>query len=140
MEFFFCRTLTTRSNPIPVSTCFCGRSCSLPFSSRLYWIKTRFHSSITSSIPALTSSALQPPSVRSMCISEHGPQGPVSPISQKLSFSSNFNTCDGSISVSDFHRLYASSSSLYTVAHNLALGIFQTSVNNSQAQLIASFL
>ena len=54
-------------------------------------MKTRFQTSITWGWSAFTSSdpgrAFRSASLRmSTWISEHGPQGPVSPISQKLSF------------------------------------------------------
>ena len=75
-----------------------------------------------------------------MWISEHGPHGPVSPISQKLSFSPNRRIWSGAMSVCARHQSSASSSVVYTVAHSAGLGSFHTSVSNSQAQAIASFL
>ena len=78
-----------RSKPIPVSTCFNNKSSKEPSGFRLYCIKTRFHTSITSGTPILTNGPPDLSGVLSKCISVHGPHGPVSPISQKLSFSSH---------------------------------------------------
>jgi hypothetical protein len=77
---------TMRSKPMPVSTCLAGRGVSLPSGPRLNWINTRFQISITRASSALTRSPPFLSGVRSMWISLHGPQGPLSPISQKLSF------------------------------------------------------
>ena len=44
------------------------------------------------------------------------------------------------MSVCERHQSSASSSVVYTVAHSAGLGSFHTSVSNSQAQAIASFL
>ena len=80
-----------RSKPMPVSTCFAASGFRLPSGCALYWMKTRFQISITRGSSWLTSaapgtSARSASGRRSMWISEHGPQGPVSPIIQKLSF------------------------------------------------------
>ena len=68
-----------------------GNCSKEPSDLRLYWIKTRFQISITCGCPLFTSSCpgiffLSSSSLISTWISEHGPHGPVSPISQKLSF------------------------------------------------------
>jgi len=52
-------------------------------------MKTRFHISSTSGTSWLTRWLASRPPMRSKCISEHGPHGPVSPIIQKLSFIPN---------------------------------------------------
>ena len=56
------------------------------------WMKTRFQISSTLGSSALTRLAAFLPPRRSKWISEQGPQGPVSPISQKLSFLSKGST------------------------------------------------
>ena len=79
--------LAARSKPMPVSTFFAGSGENVPSGFALNSMKTRFQISMHSGDPALTSDpAVSPFGVRSMCSSEHGPQGPVSPIIQKLSF------------------------------------------------------
>ena len=125
---------------MPVSTCLEGNSSSEPSPRRLYWMKTRFQISITSGVPALTSSGPQPFCVRSKWISEHGPHGPVSPISQKLSFSSKRRTWAGLTSVTSFQIFSASSSSRNTVTQSRSLGSFKTPVSSSHAQPMASRL
>src|ERR1700740_2075325 len=79
---------------MPVSTCREGSGSSEPSFSRLNWLNTLFQISITCGSSPLTSvlpgtfflaSSLR----QSTCISVQGPQGPVSPISQKLSFFPN---------------------------------------------------
>ena len=75
---------------MPVSMTLAGSGSSEPSALRLYCMNTRFHISMTSGLSLLTSDApltffLSSSLLRSMCISEQGPQGPVSPISQKLS-------------------------------------------------------
>ena len=47
-------TLTNRSKPIPVSTCFAGNGSRLPSFNRLYWMNTLFHISITCGWSVLT--------------------------------------------------------------------------------------
>ena len=74
-----------------------------------------------------------------MWISEHGPHGPVSPISQKFSASKR-STCARSTSVTSLHSAAASSSVVCTVAQSAAFGSFQTPVRSSHAQRIASRL
>ena len=86
-------TWQIRSSPMPVSTCWAGSSVSLPVASRLYWMKTLFQISITRGSspltgarrPAARSASISACGLRSTLISVHGPHGPVSPISQKLS-------------------------------------------------------
>ena len=59
----------------------------MPSGLALNWMKTRFQISMQRGSPALTNEPpVSPAGVRSTCISEHGPHGPVSPIIQKLSF------------------------------------------------------
>ena len=77
-----------RSSPAPVSMFFLGSSVRAPSASRLYCMKTRFQISTKRSSPP----NFGPPSAPyaaplSMKISESGPQGPVSPMAQKLSSS-----------------------------------------------------
>ena len=118
-------------------------------------MNTRFHSSMKRSLPALTPISRLAPSVgslpgppRSMWISVQGPQGPVSPISQKLSRRSKRRTWLGSTSVSSSHRRSASSSAgspsasspPKTVTHKRSFGRPQTSVRSSQAHGMASAL
>jgi hypothetical protein len=82
-----CTMPLTRSKPMPVSTCWAGSGLKEPSGLALNWMKTRFQISMHSAEPLLTSEPrVSPPGVRSTWISEHGPQGPVSPIIQKLSF------------------------------------------------------
>ena len=79
--------LVTRSKPMPVSTCFAGSGLKVPSGFALNWMKTLFQISMQRASPWLTSEPLVSPSgVRSTWSSEQGPQGPVSPIIQKLSF------------------------------------------------------
>ena len=83
-----------------------------------------------------------------MWISEQGPQGPVSPISQKLSLRPKRSTWEGSTSVASRQIRSASSSAgrpsasspPKTVTHSRSLGSFQTPVRSSQAHGIASAL
>src|SRR5678815_5657499 len=96
-------SLTNRSKPIPVSTCFAGNGSRLPSFNRLNCINTLFQISITCGWSLFTSSfascCLRSLSVRqSTCISVQGPQGPVSPISQKLSFLPNGNILSSAVS------------------------------------------
>ena len=105
-------TATTRSKPMPVSTHLAGSSSRVPSDLRLYCMKTLFQISMTWGVPALIMSGVQPLGVRSKWISEQGPQGPVSPISQKLSFSPKRRMWLGSTSVTVFQMFSASSSVL----------------------------
>ena len=73
-------------------------------------------------------------------ISLHGPQGPVSPMAQKLSFSPQRRTRSGGNPDSRTQRSAASSSSRNTVAKRFAGGNPQTPVTSSQADSIASAL
>ena len=91
----------------------------------------------------------------STCISVHGPQGPVSPISQKLSFLfpmmilSSISASVKPESDRHFFQKPIASSSLgrpsfsspsKTVTYNLSLSILYTSVSSSQLQAMASSL
>ena len=86
----FCKTEAILSKPNPVSIFCFGKGVNEPSSSRLYCINTKFHNS-----RYLSSTPTPPPSFdafsspKSMYISEQGPQGPVGPTFQKLSFSPN---------------------------------------------------
>ena len=139
------------SRPIPVSTCFCGSGSSEPFAFLLYCMNTRFQISITRWWLLFTSStpgtcARSSSLLRSMWISLHGPQGPVSPISQKLSFlfprmilsaGRCFNHASfASWSIATPSCSYPSN----TVAYNLSLSSLYTSVRSSHAQSMASVL
>ena len=83
---------------------------------------------------------------KSICISEHGPQGPVSPISQKLSFLFPFKILSSvmnnfQLSKASWSKAKPSfASPSKTVTYNLSLGNLYTSTNNSQAHSMASFL
>ncbi len=79
----------TRSKPMPVSTCFAARGEKVPSWLALNWMKTWFQISMQRGELALTSVrplASSSEGIRFRWISEQGPQGPVSPIIQKLSF------------------------------------------------------
>ena len=127
----------------------------MPSSLRLYWIKTRFQNSINLAQPPLTQHLWpwtfflsQRSGPRSICISLQGPQGPVSPISQKLSFLPKARTR------SRYYRrhlrpkfcgLIVSRQTVFlspakTVAHSLSGSISQTFVKSSQAHSMASAL
>src|SRR5574340_503542 len=110
---FPCKTAEILSSPIPVSMLGFGRGVRFPDSSLLYCIKTRFHSSrnLSQSHPTLHSELPHPASSPlSIIISEHGPQGPVSPICQKLSFAPRRTILSEGIPVKSFHSFSASSS------------------------------
>ncbi len=84
------QTAVMRSSPMPVSMLGRGRGTMLPFSSRSYCMNTRFQISRNRSQSHLPMPQLGPQlmsSPWSTWISEQGPQGPVSPMDQKLSFS-----------------------------------------------------
>ena len=92
----------TRSKPMPVSTCCAGSGVNVPSGLALYWMKTLFQISmqrasepLTSVAPSACSSGevSRGPGRRSTWISVHGPQGPVSPIIQKLSFLPPLTMC-----------------------------------------------
>src|SRR5690554_6660079 len=93
-----------------------GRGVMFPFSSRLYCINTKFQisnqRSQSHSPIAQTSASHFLSSPLSIRISLQGPQGPVSPIDQKLSFSPNRNILSLGTGVNSCHKLKASSSSL----------------------------
>jgi len=79
----------TRSKPMPVSTCFAASGENVPSAFALNWMKTWFQISMQRGEPEFTSwrpAASSLSGRRLKWISEHGPQGPVSPIIQKLSF------------------------------------------------------
>src|SRR3990172_6763249 len=108
----FCTTADSLSNPIPVSILGFGNGVSLPLASLLYCMNTRFHTSInlSQSHSTLHSGLPHPiPSPWSMCISEQGPHGPVSPILQKLSFSPSLTILLAGISLFSFQIFNPSS-------------------------------
>ncbi len=112
LEFTPCMTAERRSSPIPVSIDGAASGEVSPFELRLNCMKTRFHISMKRS--ESRSSLLTGPEPKSHIISEHGPQGPVSPIAQKLSFSSRRKM--RSAGTCFLQSLSASSSSRKTVA------------------------
>ena len=118
-------------------------------------MNTRFQSSMKRSLPALTPISGFAPSAgsesgppRSMWISVHGPHGPVSPISQKLSHFDARSTRSGETPAFSIQMRSASSSAprpssaspSKTVTHRRSAGRPQTFVSSSQAQVIASSL
>ena len=157
---------------IPVSTHGAGSLDSEPSRSRLNCMNTRFHTSrtfgsgtptgypftVSPSFAPLTQPSLTrcaasrsvfPSSsypIRSKWISEHGPHGPVSPISQKLSFllprrmrSSGTNLSHSWCASSSGSSPDAGSPSKY-VTYSRSAGILYTSVRSSHAHAIASAL
>ena len=85
--FVFCMMPVTRSKPMPVSTCLAGRGEKVPSGLALNWMKTRFQISMQRASPLLTSDAFGVAGGSQVNMNFlHGPQGPVSPIIQKLSF------------------------------------------------------
>src|SRR3989339_1151401 len=114
-------------------------------------INTRFHNSINRAQPPFTVQ-LCPGTFclshrsgpRSICISLHGPQGPLAPISQKLSFLPNARTRSGLIVVNLVHSFSASISRgilssvspIKTVAQSRFGSIFQTPVKSFHAHSI----
>ncbi|CAB4912516.1 unannotated protein [freshwater metagenome] len=136
-----CSTARIRSIPAPVSTLRVGRSLSSPDSPRKCWVNTRFQIS-TNRFSA--SSFAGPPSgpcsgPKSKKISVEGPQGPVSPISQKLSLSSRWILL-GSRPTTSVQMPSASSSVTWHVTQRRSPSMPRTSVTNSQAHGIASAL
>ena len=88
MKFFVhCMMPLTRSKPMPVSTWRAGSGLKVPSGLALNWMKTRFQISMQrASLPLTSVPFVSPSGVRSTWSSVQGPQGPVSPIIQKLSF------------------------------------------------------
>src|SRR6478609_5102171 len=83
-----------RSKPMPVSTCCEGRVEKVPSGFALYWMNTLFQISMhCAEVPLTSLPPVSPAGVRSTCSSVQGPQGPVSPIIQKLSFLLPFTMC-----------------------------------------------
>ena len=78
-----------RSRPAPVSIDGLGSGVRVPSGAWLNCMKTRFQNSMNRSPWGSFSGPPSGPNAgpRSMCSSEHGPHGPVSPICQKLSLS-----------------------------------------------------
>ena len=137
-----CRTVDILSRPIPVSIDGFGRDSLFLFESCKYCIKTRFHIS-TNLSPSSFFEPGGPPSTESPWskkISEHGPQGPSSPIDQKLSSVEILIILLSENPETFFHISSASVSSLNTVRSNLLDGISNSFTNKSQASFIASSL
>lgn len=131
---------------MPVSMCWAGSGFSFPFVSRLNCMKTRFQISMTLGSSLLTMSAASRLPMRSKWISEHGPHGPVSPISQKLSVLSPGIICasgryffHSSFASRSAARPSSSSPSKY-VAYRRSTGSFHTSVSSVKAHSMASAL
>ncbi len=100
-----------RSKPIPVSICLSGNDSKDPLAFLLYCMKTKFQISTTCGWSAFTNDfpstfAFSSAERISTWISLHGPQGPWSPISQKLSFLFPIKIL--SSEMKDFHKSYAS--------------------------------
>src|SRR5665648_687196 len=117
----FCKTEVILSKPKPVSIFCLGKGVNEPSSSRLYCINTKFHNS-----RYLSSTPTPPPSFdaffspKSIYISEHGPQGPVGPTFQKLSFSPNLTILFSERPIMLCQILWDSSSSSNMETHNLS--------------------
>ena len=136
-----CRTPRIRSRPAPVSTFRVGRSVSAPVSPRKYWVNTRFQ---ISTKRCSASSFAGPPSgpcsgPKSKKISEDGPHGPVSPISQKLSLSRRWMRSRGTPTPSA-QMSSASSSETWHVIQIRSPSTPRVSVTNSHAHGMASVL
>ena len=124
-----------------MSTLGLGRGSRVPSSRRLYCMKTRFQSSnqrSQSQAPmAQTGASHRCSSPRSKTISLQGPQGPVSPISQKLSFRPSPTIRSGgrpAISCQSSKASRSSSSpSRKIVTQSRSFGSSKTSVRSSQA-------
>src|SRR3990167_2120150 len=119
---------TSLSSPAPVSMDWFGSKESFPLESLLYCMKTRFQNSKNfsperSSFGFRAEPYLAP---RSKSSSEQGPQGPVSPMLQKLSFSPIRMIRDSGTHF--FHSSKASSSCSKTVTHTLSSGKAKTSM------------
>ena len=136
-----CTTGRTRSRPIPVSMFLRGSSLRVPSASRLYCMKTRFQISTKRASPPCFGPPSSPyDAPRSMKISESGPQGPVSPIVQKLSSSPMRWMRSGRTPTLSIHSCSASSSPSCTVIQRRSPSRPKTSVSSSQAIGIASAL
>ena len=136
----FCNTDAKRSKPAPVSMFFLANGSYVPSAVRLNCVNTRFQISRkrSQSQPGAQFGSSQPRSgPKSKKISLSGPHGP-SPISQKLSSKRLMWFSGKPISLCQVS--YASWSSGYTVTYNFSLSNLMTSVKNSHAQWMASFL
>ncbi len=90
LEYTPWHTAAMRSSPMPVSMEGLGSAVRVPSAAWSYCMNTRFQISryrSQSHLPMPQSGPQVMCSPWSMRISEHGPQGPVSPMDQKLSFS-----------------------------------------------------
>ena len=129
-----------------------GSGVSVPEASRSYCMNTRFQTSSHRSHSHSTPRHWRPASTSSQgrslpwkkWISEHGPQGPVSPMAQKFSFAPSSRmrsalTCWSQKSCASASR-GTPSSPLKMVTFKRSLGRPSSSVRNSHAKAIASFL
>src|SRR3989338_6121396 len=121
---------------MPVSTEGFGKGVNWPSLLRLNCMKTKFHNSKSRSPSKFFLVTLPDP--KSHKISEQGPQGPVSPIDQKLSFSPRRKIC--SLETCFSQSFPASSSFSKTVTMSFSLGSFSVFVKNSHAKAMASSL
>ena len=137
-----------RSSPMPVSMDGRGSGVMVPLASRLNCMNTRFqisshrsqsHAGPRQARPA-ASSAQGMSSPWWKWTSEDGPQGPVSPMAQKLSFSPRRRMRSSENPATRFQRSNASSSSVKTVAMRRARSTPRSLVRNSQAKAMASAL
>ena len=137
---------------MPVSMQGAGRGVSRPLASRSYCMKTRFqissHRSHSHSTPRHVRPAVSSAHGRALpwkkWISEHGPQGPVSPIAQKFSFAPSSRirsslTCAFQNPCASTSR-GTPSSPLKIVTFKRSFGRPKSPVSSSQAKAIASFL
>ena len=131
-----------RSRPAPVSIDGLGSGVRLPSGAWSYCMNTRFQNSRKRS-PA--GSASGPPSgpyagPLSMCSSEHGPHGPVSPICQKLSASPRRWMRSIGTPTASCQICSASSSEVCTVIQMRSPSSPSVSVTSSHAHGMASAL
>ena len=127
---------------MPVSIPVCCKGLSVPSAWRSNCMNTLFHTSKKRSHPqgTLQSALPQPnPGPRSKNISVHGPQGPTSPICQKLSSPSLKILCSGT-PISSRQIANASSSEKCTETESFSLSKPMSCVKKFQAKGIASFL
>ena len=125
-----------------------GRGVIFPDASRLNCMKTRFQISSQRSQSQAGPRHVRPAwtdghgkwSPWWKWTSEHGPQGPVSPMAQKLSFSPRRRMRSSLMPATFFHSANASSSSVKTVALSRSFGSPSSPVRSSQQKATASAL
>src|SRR5580658_11059006 len=142
---------------MPVSTCFAASGENVPSAFALNWMNTWFQISMQRDEPELTRArpaASSSEGSRLTLISEQGPQGPVSPIIQKLSFLPPLTMWTAGSSPAFLNRPAQTSwaswsnsegspaalSGRYTVAKMRFGGTPQTFVTSSQPHSSDSFL